>query len=64
MIEDNTQHTMAEQQRYREKNRESCIGKGRQYYEEIKERLQKMARDRYRGSSEEEKNQDKRIRKK
>lgn len=55
---------MTEQERYRGRNREKCLEKGRRYYAEIKERLQKMAHDQYRGLSEEEKNKKKRIRKK
>lgn len=60
----NTPKTMTEQERYRGRNREKCLEKGRRYYAEIKERLQKMAHDQYRGLSEEEKNKKKRIRKK
>ena len=37
------------------KNREKCIEKGKQYYEDNKERLQKMARGQYKGLSKEEK---------
>ena len=44
---------MAEKQRYHEKIKENCLEKGRRYYEENKERLQKTSRDRYQGVSEE-----------
>ena len=48
----NTPKTMTEQERYRGRNREKCLEKGRRYYAEIKGRLQKMAHDQYRGLSE------------
>ena len=38
----NTPKTMTEQERYRGRNREKCLEKGRRYYAEIKERLQKI----------------------
>ena len=43
--------TMTYQQRCRQK----CLEEGRRYYEENKKMVQKMARDRYRGLSEQEK---------
>ena len=36
------------------KNREKCIEKGKQYYEDSSERLQKMARDQYKALSDEQ----------
>ena len=47
--------TITYQQRYREGNSKKCLEKGRRYYEKNKERLQKMARDQYRGLSKEKK---------
>ena len=38
-MEKNTRETTTKKQRYCERNREKCIEKGRQYYEENKKRL-------------------------
>ena len=44
---------MTEQQRHHEKIKEKCPQRGRRCYKENKEKLQKMALDRYWGLSEE-----------
>ena len=40
MVSNNKLESMTEQQRYCERNRKKCLGKGRKYCEENKERLQ------------------------
>ena len=50
----NTRKTMTKQQRYCDKNKEKFPQKCRRYYEENKKRLHEMARDQYRGLSEEQ----------
>ena len=41
----NTTETKTEQQRYCERNKQKCLEKGRRYYEENTEKLQKISRD-------------------
>ena len=55
VILNSTPETMTKQQMYYEKNPEKCIEKGKQHYQESKDRLQKIPRNRYRRLSEEEK---------
>ena len=47
--------TITGQQRYRERKREKCLEKARNYYGQNKERLQYIARGRYKGLSEKKK---------
>ena len=44
-MSNNTPEIKTYQQRYRESNKTKCLKKGRRYYEENKEKLQKLTCD-------------------
>ena len=48
-----TTETMNDHQRYRGRNKEKCLGKGRPHYEKINDRPREMVRDRNEGLSKE-----------
>ena len=52
----NTPWTMTYRQQCHEKNKEKCLEKGKWYYEQNKERLQKITHDRYEALYEKDKN--------